>query len=245
MVALRTILKLCCAMLFALTLASCSKNSISWKEDVQLQDGRVITVDRYAELTGRVEPTGQTPPPTYYTIKFKHPDTGEDVFWEGFVRSNKEEARKSFASDDHSQDKLKFTHPHIIAKTLMMKDGKLFIVGTMFDMQMLSYGCPNPPYILFEWVNGNWIERPLEEIPYKKFLFNLNWVGLNLDKRDSPTGRIPYQFAQKTDTMIGGDVKQVLAEIDLTKMIKQTFGYEFYEKKGLRCESPSLWISSH
>ena len=157
-------------LMASVTLTACSKpNSISWKEDVQLQDGRVITVDRYAELSGRTELTGQpTAPPTYYTIKFKHPDTGEDVLWEGFARVNKEEAKLPNGQ---------MSHPHVVAKTIMIKNKKLYLLGMPFPTQY-EYNCPNPPYILFEWSNSSWTQVPLEDIPYRQFFFNLTAIGI-------------------------------------------------------------------
>lgn len=199
-----------------LTITSCGKNSISWKEDVQLQDGRVITVDRYAELTGRVEPTGQTPPPSYYTIKFKHPDTGEDVIWEGFARLNSEEAKLP---------KGQMSHPHIIIRTIMIKENRLYILGFPFPTQ-LEYNCPNPPYILYEWVNNAWIQVPLENIPFKQFYFNTSGIGAKVNGQfahsEEHLGVEDTLFVKMRNPLDVG-VGSVSAEIDLSKMSKQTF----------------------
>src|SRR5882757_9614183 len=60
--------------------SACTKK-VNWLEDVQLPDGRVVTLKRHQEFGGPHE-IGQPSTESDYWFEFKHPDTEEIVRWE-------------------------------------------------------------------------------------------------------------------------------------------------------------------
>lgn len=143
------------AFLACLSLAACGK-TIHWKQEVLLQDGRVIEVDRVSKQTGKVFPENVILE-IEQTISFKNPDTGEDITW---------------------------TLPKgTMAKMLDFEASVPYFVlraGSVGDYN--TWGCPNPPFLVFRYENGQWLQKEFETLPTRFTLPNLLAAAHSADK---------------------------------------------------------------
>jgi hypothetical protein len=139
-------------LLGVLLLCSCMNaedKPLKWTEDVQLPDGRVVTLTRYQEFKGPHE-LGDMPTESDYWFEFKHPDTGEVVRWQS----------------DRDLSTL----------ALFMQNSKIFLLTKpQFGSSEFRYGCPNPPYLLFVLENAQWKQVSLKTIPLKRIRVNLTF----------------------------------------------------------------------
>ena len=139
--------------LLAGALAGCMRgeSTIKWTEDVLLPDGRTVTLKRYQEFKGPSE-IGQPPSESYYWFEFKHPDTGEKVRWE-----TKRE-------------------PGTVA-LLVHQKSVMLLASPMFGSGMRDFGCPNPPYLLYQYASGKWEPIDLSSIPIKRLRSNMTYAA--------------------------------------------------------------------
>jgi hypothetical protein len=138
-----SILKRFCigALLVSIPLqGGCGGNTITWQEEVKLNDGRVIIVTQKRRCEGAY--TGQNyakciSRETWLTIKL--PEFGnKEIVW---------------------NEKLE---PMVVN----LYQQKLYVIGVFptgyeFDL----YGKPRPPYIGFQWDGNNWHRLSFNEIP--------------------------------------------------------------------------------
>jgi hypothetical protein len=122
--------------------------TLRWKEEVQLHDGRVTIVARSVTFGGPHE-IGQAPSPSRWIVEFQA--QGSD--------------RKSiiFESEDgETPIFLDFEKgvPHVAV---------YLSTGTA----EYKYRCPNPPYVFFRFVDKNWQAISLAEFPEKFSTTNL------------------------------------------------------------------------
>jgi len=121
-------------------------NKTSWKEEVLLQDGRKIIVDRSVERGGRHE-IGQKPPYKEQSMSFTMPISNEPITWE----------------DHYSED---VGSANFLPMLLDISNGTPYLV--VYPMGCLSYnkwGRPNPPYVIFKYDGKAWQRIPLKELP--------------------------------------------------------------------------------
>jgi hypothetical protein len=134
---------LCLAVL--IQVAACAKR-VNWLEDVQLADGRVVTLERQQVLGGPHE-LFQPPTESVGWLEFKQPDIGRKVRWD-FTR----DLRPVALLIDHEKTQL--------------------LVVPEYDGRFKRH-CPSPPYLLYEYSGSGWVERPIEELRGKKIRQNL------------------------------------------------------------------------
>lgn len=121
------------------TMSACSSSSMTWKEEVQLHDGRKIIVTR-SHTYGRHGEIGQGRLISGRSILFKIPGTDESVEW----------------SSDGSLSLL----------LLDFKDGVPYIAGKPNTCPSFnSWGRPNPPYVFFKYADKKWHRIPFQEFP--------------------------------------------------------------------------------
>ena len=126
----------------------------SWKEEVLLYDDQKIIVERTAKRHGGHE-IGQRPPIGDQSVSFNMLGTNQRVVWK----------------DDYSKDVGGANF------NLMMLDivrGTAYLLVT--PAGCLSYnkwGRPNPPYVVFKHLGGEWLRIPLQELPAEIKLPNL------------------------------------------------------------------------
>jgi hypothetical protein len=122
---------------------------LEWKEEVALQDGRIIVATWQMQLVSG-EPFQSMAGARRLT--FTDPTTGQLVVWENAGRTGSR-----------------------LSPTLLDVDGdRLFFVGraqsgTDYD----GFSCPTPPYIVFRYEAGTWVRVTLNELPARLWKANL------------------------------------------------------------------------
>lgn len=148
---MRTIRRSMQLLLWAPVLTACGNSTeMAWTEDVKLPDGRVLTLTRWVEFKGP-HAMGDTATESKQRLEFKHPETGEIVKWE-----NAKE-------------------PGILTTVALWLDsGRPILLGTpAYGDDSFKYNCPNPPYLLYEYVAGQWRTKPLVQVPINIIRANL------------------------------------------------------------------------
>ena len=118
----------------------------SWTEDALLHDGRTIEVKRKVDYvmttSGEISQLFKSWPTTYW-LKFKNPDTGVTIKWQG--------------------------EPHFepILVDVVNRVPFLVVLGEPDLSNMKKYGCPDIPYIFlrYEEKTRDWIPIQREQIP--------------------------------------------------------------------------------
>jgi hypothetical protein len=130
-------LSACALIAVLLPLAACGNGGLKWTEDVLLPDGRTVTLTRYQEFKGPSVPF-QPPTESYYWFEFKNPDTGKKVRWE---------------------------NDRYLATVALSLNGAIPQLLTSPNFSgAFKFNCPDPPYLLFRYVEGRWVQVPLLEI---------------------------------------------------------------------------------
>lgn len=207
----RVAVVLACSTLGAVLVACDGASELTWKEDVKLRDGRVITVSRRSEFRAPHE-IGQTPGESHLWIEFEHPTTGEVVHFESKLRGSTaemEEARSKPTSEPSLMHR-----PY----ALMMKESDVYIVTWLDSTIDDFYGCPDPPFLLYRWHQGRWERRALEEIPYRRFAPNLT-IGPQSERQKIESNGHHLKVEQVVFTEVGYGA----VEFDFTGMTRQIF----------------------
>lgn len=133
-------------LILVLTMNAYATNTVTWKEEVALHDGKTLIVTR----THTYDPKGpreigQGPPLVEATIMFTVPGTDRIVIWKSdFGRAN--------------QDSL-------VLLMLDMLNGTPYIVTEPGGcLAYNKWGRPNPPYVFFKY-DREWKRIPLEQFP--------------------------------------------------------------------------------
>ncbi len=206
---MKRVLGLLCLMTM---LAGCDhgERELKWKEDVLLQDGRVITLDRVAKYEGSRELTQKNYGLSWYAVDFEHPVTREKIHWESQVSVSTDEILRA-------KQEARDVPPQMIFMALMLNDNFIYLVADP-DTLRHDLGCPDPRYFLFKWESGHWKRMKLEDIPYRKFAVN---VLYDLDgERDAIKASQYHVKIEKTAKQTRMSWPWI---IDLTSMSKQTF----------------------
>ena len=189
-----------------LPIAACTGSSLKWTEDVLLPDGRTVTLTRYQEFKGPSEPF--TPPTeSFYWFEFKNPDTGQKVRWE----NDRELVTIALGMDGPVPTLL--TAPNF---------------GGRF-----SYHCPDPPYLSFRYVDGQWMRTPLTELQRK--VITPNMTSLSVSKV-RPFLEANHHHLSAADVAAHGLSIFTGKVIDLSSLKEQTFG------DNARCYPPFNWM---
>ena len=160
---LKRITQLGLLMMMGVSMSACAISTFTWKEEVLLHDGSKIIVERtdIYESSMRHE-IGQGAPLAEHITTFKIPSTNQSLIWK---------------SDNHSSDPDEL---HLLALDFM--NGVPYVATTPFGSNAYSkWNRPNPPYVLFKYVDG-WKRISLEEFP-DVFKINVITVGR---KKDEP-----------------------------------------------------------
>jgi hypothetical protein len=145
---MNNILKLVMVFQLGITMTACAGNTLSWKEEVKLLDGRVIVVDqqRQYEDAYNGDNYGGVPRESWLTLKLPETNNLETTWHEKLNPSN-----------------------------LNVVNGKLYIVGTLpTGREFYIYNKPRPPYIGYVFENNAWRRIPFAEIPVEMYDMNLS-----------------------------------------------------------------------
>lgn len=183
-------------------LGGCSNESkLSWTEDVKLPDGRVVTLQRYTEFKSGSSHLGDPSTESLQRFSFKHPKTGETIRWE-----NTEE-----------QGRLKTIALWLVGDTPTL------LTRPAYGGDEWTFKCPNPPYLLYEYVQGQWKSKPLVQIGINRLRSNM--TAHPLKKRQHIEDNKRHLTADQTaDSYTYRDGKyRVPYVLDFTDMPPQTF----------------------
>ena len=118
----------------------------SWKEEVLLHDGQKLIVVRSQTRGGNHE-IGQEIPIAEHEISFTLPDVHEAIIWKDTPTSG---------NNDYS----------LVLLAIDVFDGVPYIVTTTTTCTSYNkWDRPNPPYVLFKYVQKVWQRVPLAELP--------------------------------------------------------------------------------
>jgi hypothetical protein len=139
---------------FALSLSLGACSGDSWKEEVLLQDGSKVVVERMMERKGRHE-IGQSPFVTTNRLAVNLPGFKDPLVWE------------MQATPD-----IGYTELSPIA--LGVQGSQVYLVAKVNAcLAYNKWGRPNPPYVVFKHVQSAWRQIPLAELPVAIFKPNL------------------------------------------------------------------------
>jgi hypothetical protein len=188
------------AVLLAGGLSSCSRNDLKWTEDVRLPDGRVVTLERYVEFKGPSQ-LGEPSTESLQRLSFKHPTTGEVVRWE----SAREQG--------------------FLETIALWLDGErpVLLTSPAYGGDDRRLGCPNPPYLVYEYIQGAWRTRPLAQISVDRLRSNMTAHSLeNRAAIEANSRRLTADQTADSYTYRNGNVR-VPYVLDFKGMPSQTF----------------------
>ncbi len=148
---LEQIMKLGLILMMGGSMSACAGllgHSKEWKEEVKLHDGRVLVVERSFNLGDYSVPGSLERPELDETITFTSPEMNKKVSWKTEFRNDLPE-------------------PNSLSPLLLDIVGGIPYLATS-PAGCISYnkwGRPNPPYVLFKYVNDEWKRILLEEFP--------------------------------------------------------------------------------
>ncbi len=126
---------------FSLTACWASEKVIHWKQEVKLQDRRIIIVDRISTEIGPGFPEHVTLE-TSQILSFSNPNTQEKITW----KIPKGLLPYSLAFDKNI--------PYLVLKAYTVADYN-------------NWNCPNPPYMVYRYENKKWSAIPFNQLPEK------------------------------------------------------------------------------
>jgi hypothetical protein len=151
-VKIKAVLKLSLALWCLTGLVACS-NSVSWKEEVKLNSGEVIKIDREVRMAGGGSgwPLGQGSIPRGYVIRFRYPERNGSIFeW-------------------HSTKKSTDTYAELPLVLGLGANNTWFI----FTRLSISDGVCNQ-YLKYEFKDGEWKDVPLNDESVGTYITNLS-----------------------------------------------------------------------
>lgn len=130
---------------------------MKWSEDVRLPDGRTVKLKRWAEFKGGSGHPGEPATESLQRLEFKHPDTGETVRWENATEDGR-----------------------LFTLALWLDNGTpQLLTEPAYGGDLRRFNCPNPPYLLYEYAGGRWLNKPLARVSLKRVRSNLTASPLN------------------------------------------------------------------
>lgn len=136
-------------MIFLGVAMSGCADTVTWREEVKLSDGRVIEVMQRRRYEG-----------VY---------TGQDVG--SVVR----EAWLSFRLPEFGNQEITW-HENLKPRILNLSNNKWYVVGIPpTGLEFAQYGKPKPDYVGFRYEGEKWLRIPFEEIPEEIYSTNL-WI---------------------------------------------------------------------
>lgn len=127
-------------------MSACAMGGASWKEEVLLQDGSKVLVERNLIRKGRHEPF-QRPSIGEQSLSFTLPATKRQVIWK----------------DEYSED---LGSANFLPMMLEIdKDTAYLVASPMGCLSYNKWGRPNPPYVVFKYQGKAWNRIALQELP--------------------------------------------------------------------------------
>ena len=172
--------------LFSLTacagLSGGTGHTMRWKEEVKLHDGQVIVVERFYNLGGYPAIESHNRSPLDETLTFTLPGSAKEVVWKTELNDSPE--------------------PNSLGPLLLdVVDGIPYLATSPAGcIAYNKWGRPNPPYVLFKYVNEIWQRIPLEAFPPMLVRSNL------MSRPDSRVLKPYYSLEQVEGQMQGRNI---------------------------------------
>lgn len=157
----------------------------SWQEEVLLHDGNKLVVERSVTRGGPHE-IGQRGSYTKETLAFKHPGTGKMITWE----------------DSATPD---LGNSNFLPMALdVYQDAVYLVLSPMGCLSYNKWGRPNPPYVVFRFVDKTWDRIDLSELPTET-----NALNMIFSSPDAEVERLGKRFIDsETITRITNEYRQ-------------------------------------
>lgn len=185
--------------------------TMSWKEEVVLHDGKIIVAERFYNLGGYPAIESHNRTPLDETITFVLPESNNQISWRTEYRNELSESSS------------------LGALLLDVVDGVPYIATSPTGcIAYNKWGRPNPPYVLFKYVNDEWKRIPLEEFP--PVLVHANMMS----RPDSRVLKSYYTVEQVKEQMRGRNIAETAKAI-LREPVANTggrCGEMLYDGKG-------------
>ncbi len=189
---LQRLTKLGLLLMMGVSMSGCS-NTMEWKEEVKLNDGRVMVVERLFNLGGYLTLDARERTPLDETITFILPDSNKKILWK-----------------TEFNDRV----PELNSLSPLLLD----VVGGIPYLATSPAGCvaynkwgrPNPPYVLYKYVNDEWHRIPLKEFP--TVLVHSNLIGRPASSLLKPYYTVEAAKAEREDGNISDYAKTILRE---------------------------------
>lgn len=153
-----------------LSLTSGCDKTVQWKEEVKLNDGRIVVVTQKKRCEG------------------------------GDYRANKDAtciARESWLTvrlPEFSDSDIVW-HETLKPMVINVDEGQLYVIGLPpTSLEFRNYGAPNPPYIGFRWSNSDWIRINFTEIP--KSIYETNMLIENIPRNRTSLLRLAVKDSE-------------------------------------------------
>ena len=194
------IIKFWLLFMIGLSMAACAgvpalnNSTSSWKEEVVLHDGKVVVVERFFHLGEYPTADSHNRSPIDQTLTFTLPETNKKVSWKTEYKNNVPE-------------------PNSLTPLLLdVVDGVPYLAASPAGCVAYNkWARPNPPYVLFRYINDEWERIPLETFPSELAKANL------MSKPDSRNLKSYYTVAQVKEQMSGRNIaayaKTILREV--------------------------------
>jgi len=166
-------------------------NTKGWKEEVQLHDGRVLLIERSFNLGGYPTLDARERRLLDETITFTLPESSQKVVWK--------------TDFDNA-----VPEPNSLSPLL------LDIIGGVPYLATSPAGCiaynkwgrPNPPYILFKYVNSAWQQIPMKAFPAE--LAQANLMNMPASSQLKPFYNVAAVKAKLADGNIAAYAKTIM-----------------------------------
>jgi hypothetical protein len=165
----------------------------AWKEEVLLHDGHIMVVERSFKLGGYPALEAQERSPLDQTITFILPGKNKKISWVTEYRDDKPE-------------------PNSLGALLLdVVDGVPYLATSPAGCVAYNkWGRPNPPYVLFKYVNDKWQQIPLKEFPRE--LAEANLMGIPASKLLKPYYNVEASRAERNSGNVNAYAKTILRE---------------------------------
>jgi uncharacterized protein involved in tolerance to divalent cations len=135
----------------------------SWKEEIELHDGSTMIIKRTQHYKGRHE-IGQAVPVGEHTVSFTLPQTGKSYTW------------TSEYGEELGRTNFNLLAVHVLDNT------PYIVTEPNGCLSYNKWGRPNPPYVIFKYVDNAWQHIQMSELPPE---FNTLNVLMNIKDEDT------------------------------------------------------------
>lgn len=140
--------RICFGLLLSVLLTGCGEERLAWKQEVPLHDGRVVILDRLSTIGAKEPFLGNLRMETEQTLAFVHPDTGQRIEWK---------------------------MPKGLQPYMLDFEGGVpyYVLDAHTVADYNTWNCPNPPFLVFKYLNDQWQRVDFDQLPVRFINRNL------------------------------------------------------------------------